>query len=52
MNGQQAVQIDGDTATGIAYCQVKLVSEEDGKEVITIVVFDMTMSMCFKMELG
>jgi hypothetical protein len=35
MNGQQVVKIDGDTATGIAYCQVKLVSEEDGKEVIT-----------------
>jgi len=34
MNGQQVVKIDGDTATGIAYCQVKLVSEEDGKEVV------------------
>jgi hypothetical protein len=34
MNGQQVVKIDGDIATGIAYCQVKLVSEEDGKEVI------------------
>ena len=34
MNGQQVVKIDGDTATGIAYCQVKLVSEEEGKEVV------------------
>jgi hypothetical protein len=35
MNGQQTVTIDGDTAQGIAYCQVKLVSDEDGHEVIT-----------------
>ncbi|MEX0153757.1 nuclear transport factor 2 family protein [Microbacterium sp. LMI1-1-1.1] len=34
MNGQHDVQVDGDTATGIAYCQVKLVSDEDGHEVI------------------
>ena len=26
---------DGDTATGVAYCQVKHVSEEDGHEVLT-----------------
>ncbi|MFF3380385.1 nuclear transport factor 2 family protein [Streptomyces sp. NPDC002680] len=35
MNGQQVVDVDGDSATGIAYCQVKLVAEEDGKEFIT-----------------
>ncbi|MCT9075210.1 nuclear transport factor 2 family protein [Streptomyces fulvoviolaceus] len=35
MNGQQVVDIDGDSATGISYCQVKLVTEEDGKEFIT-----------------
>jgi hypothetical protein len=35
MNGQQVVEIDGDSATGITYCQVKHVSEEDGREVIT-----------------
>jgi ketosteroid isomerase-like protein len=35
MNGQQVVEIDGDSATGISYCQVKHVSEEDGREVIT-----------------
>ena len=34
MNGQQVVEIDGDTATGITCCQVKQVSEEDGHEVI------------------
>ncbi|WP_164701002.1 nuclear transport factor 2 family protein [Modestobacter sp. KNN46-3] len=35
MNGQQDVEIDGDSARGIAYCQVKLVSEEDGQEFVT-----------------
>ncbi|MCW3017400.1 MAG: hypothetical protein JWO02_4492 [Solirubrobacterales bacterium] len=35
MNGQQVVEIDGDSATGITYCQVKHVSEEDGREVVT-----------------
>lgn len=35
MNGQQVVDLDGDSATGIAYCQVKLVTEEDGKTFIT-----------------
>ncbi len=35
MNGQHVVEIDGDSATGIAYCQVKHVSEEDGHAVIT-----------------
>ena len=35
MNGQQVVDLDGDTATGIAYCQVKLVTAEDGKQFIT-----------------
>lgn len=34
MLGQQAVSIDGDSAEGIVYCQVKLVSEEDGAEVV------------------
>jgi hypothetical protein len=35
MNGQQLVEIDGDSARGIAHCQVKLVSEEEGREVLT-----------------
>jgi hypothetical protein len=35
MNGQQLVEIDGDSATGIVYCQVKHVSEENGHEVLT-----------------
>lgn len=34
MNGQHVVQVNGDTAAGVAYCQVKLVSDEDGKEVV------------------
>lgn len=32
INGQQTVSIDGDKATGIAYAQVVLVSENDGKK--------------------
>ncbi len=35
INGQQVVVIDGDKASGIAYCQVGLVTEEDGKELLT-----------------
>lgn len=31
INGQQVVNIDGDTATGTAYCQVVLVANEGGK---------------------
>ena len=34
MLGQQAFQIDGDTATGIVYCQVKLVTNENGVDVV------------------
>ena len=32
INGQQTVRINGDKATGIAYAQVVLVSEKDGKK--------------------
>ena len=35
LNGQHVVDVDGDDATGIAYCRVTHVSEEDGHEVIT-----------------
>jgi hypothetical protein len=35
LNGQQVVEIDGDAATGITYCQVKHVSDENGHEVLT-----------------
>jgi 2-hydroxy-3-keto-5-methylthiopentenyl-1-phosphate phosphatase len=35
MNGQHVVKVDGNSATGVLYCQVKVVSEEDGKEIIT-----------------
>lgn len=33
INGQQTVDINGDKATGTAYCMVVLVSEEDGRRV-------------------
>ncbi|MFC3927608.1 nuclear transport factor 2 family protein [Streptococcus caprae] len=36
LNGQQVVQIDGDKATGTAYCQVVLIgANEKGKQVQT-----------------
>ncbi|EHS59617.1 nuclear transport factor 2 family protein [Paenibacillus sp. Aloe-11] len=35
LNGQHNVKVDGDTATGISYSQLKMVRDEDGKEVIT-----------------
>ena len=35
MNGQHVIKVNGDTATGILYCRAALVTEEDGKEVIT-----------------
>lgn len=36
INGQQTVKIDGDTATGTAYCQVVLIGKnEDGKNIMT-----------------
>jgi hypothetical protein len=33
INGQQTVEIDGDTATGISYCQVVLIAVENGKRI-------------------
>lgn len=35
LNGQQAVSITGDSATGTSYCQVTLISTEDGKKMKT-----------------
>jgi SnoaL-like domain len=35
MVGQHVVEVDGDLATGTAYCQVRMVSEEDGGQVLT-----------------
>lgn len=33
INGQQTVTINGDAATGIAYCQVVLINEENGQRI-------------------
>lgn len=35
MNGQHTVQIDGDTATGVSFSQIKMIRESKGKSVIT-----------------
>ena len=34
INGQQTVTINGDAATGIAYCQVVLIKEENGQRIM------------------
>lgn len=35
LNGQHTVQINGDTATGVSFSQLKMVREKDGKDIIT-----------------
>lgn len=35
LNGQHVVNVTGDTATGVLYGVAKLVTEEDGKEILT-----------------
>lgn len=35
INAQHTVEVNGDTATGIAYSQLKMVRDQDGREVIT-----------------
>lgn len=35
INGQQVVKLDGDKATGIAYCQVVLIGMENDRKIMT-----------------
>ena len=35
MNGQHTVKIDGDTATGISFSQIKMIRVSEGKDIIT-----------------
>ena len=35
MNGQHTVKIDGDTATGVSFSQIKMIRESEGKNIIT-----------------
>jgi len=35
LNGQHTVKIDGDTATGISFSQIKMVREVEGKDILT-----------------
>ncbi|PSL28947.1 nuclear transport factor 2 family protein [Chitinophaga ginsengisoli] len=35
MNGQHTVKIDGDTATGISFSQLKMIRASEGKDIIT-----------------
>src|SRR5574344_1376681 len=36
INGQHVIHITGEKATGIAYCQATLVSERNGKDMVTV----------------
>ena len=35
MNGQHTVEIDGDTATGVFFSQIKMIRESEGKDILT-----------------
>jgi hypothetical protein len=35
LNGQHTVKIDGDTATGVAFSQIKMIRESEGKNIIS-----------------
>ncbi len=35
INGQQTVELNGNNATGISYCRVTLIGQENGKKMIT-----------------
>ncbi len=35
MNGQHAVKIDGETATGVSFSQLKMIREAEGKDILT-----------------
>lgn len=35
LNGQHEVTIDGNTATGVSFSQIKMIREVDGKDVLT-----------------
>lgn len=36
INGQHVIHLDGNKATGIAYCQATLVREQNGKDIATV----------------
>lgn len=35
MNGQHTVKIEGDTASGVSFSQIKMIRENEGKDVLT-----------------
>lgn len=35
LNGQHTVKIDGDTATGVSFSQIKMIRESEGKNIIS-----------------
>ncbi|KQB42693.1 Bile acid 7-alpha-dehydratase [Flavobacterium aquidurense] len=35
LNGQHNVEIDGDTASGVSFSQIKMIRESEGKDILT-----------------
>ncbi|MDQ0641496.1 ketosteroid isomerase-like protein [Pedobacter sp. W3I1] len=35
LNGQHTVEIDGNTATGVSFTQIKMIRESDGKDILS-----------------
>lgn len=35
LNGQHTVKIDGNTATGVSFTQIKMIRESDGKDILS-----------------
>lgn len=35
LNGQHTVKVNGDTATGVSFSQIKMIRETDGKDILT-----------------
>ena len=36
INGQHVIELNGDEATGVAYCQATLLNEDNGKDIVTV----------------
>lgn len=35
LNGQHTVKVDGDTASGVSFSQIKMIRESEGKDILT-----------------
>ena len=51
-NGQQVVNIDGNSATGTCYCLITLIGTEHGKKMKTSISAITTTIMCVRTSVG